>query len=185
MDNRPRVSDTANPVDEYNCGDKDLGSPNMHCPGGTFPGKGEGGEPDGNGPNCNPLGNVLIVQDTDETCVSDNKDGGHMEFEFNPPVEYVKNIGLLDVDYATMVQTLFIDKNGETRNANVMVPVLGDNSYQLLPLNVEEVTGPAKKISLIMSRSVGASSIDFCYQLMTAAVPPTSDLTTSQHSQTI
>jgi hypothetical protein len=66
-----------------------------------------------------------------------------------------------------------------------MVPILGDNSYQLLLLNVEEVTSPVKKISLIMSQSVGVSSIAFCYQSMTAAVPPTSDLTTSQHSQTI
>ncbi len=177
MDTRPRVFDTANPVDEYDCGDKDLGSPNMRCPGGTFPGKGEGGEPDGNGPNCNPLGNVLIVQDSDDTCLCDTKEGGHMAFEFNPPVEYVKNIGLLDVDYPSMVQTLFADKNGETRNANIMVPILGDNSYQLLPLNVEEVTGPVKKISLIMSRSVGVSSIAFCYQSTTTAVPPTSDIT--------
>jgi hypothetical protein len=146
MDTRPQVFDTANPVDEYNCGDKDLGSPNMHCPGGTFPGKGEGGEPDGNWPNCNPLGNVLIVQDSIETCLSDNKEGGHMEFEFNPPVKYMKNIGLFDVDYESIVQTLFIDKSGETRNANIMVPILGDKSYQLLLLNVEEVTGPDKKI---------------------------------------
>jgi hypothetical protein len=65
-DTRPRVFDTSDPVDGT-CGDPDLGSPNMRCenPG---PGTGEEGEPDGKGPNCNPLGNVLIVQEPGEEC---------------------------------------------------------------------------------------------------------------------
>lgn len=61
----PRLFDTANPGGQDGFGDKDLGAPNRHCtPSG--PGKGEGGEPDEVGANCNPLGNVLIVQEPND-----------------------------------------------------------------------------------------------------------------------
>lgn len=55
--------------------DPDLGAPNMRCdnPG---PGVGEGGEPDGAGPNCAELGNVLIIQNATATCPDDDEDGG-------------------------------------------------------------------------------------------------------------
>ena len=127
------------------------------------PGKGEEGEPDGNGPNCNPLGNVLIVQEPGEPCPDDNVDGGVMEFEFDPPVDYVKNIGLLDVDYSTVIKIKYLDEDNETKKEKISVPILGDNSYQLLPLDVEKVTGPVKSLSLIMTRSAGVSSLTFCY----------------------
>lgn len=55
--------DMTNPV-EGKCGDLDLGAPNERCGG---PGIGEDGEPDGKGPNCLPLGNVLIVQEPGST----------------------------------------------------------------------------------------------------------------------
>lgn len=60
-ENRPRLFNTS---DVGN--DPDLGAPNKWCtpPG---PGKGSGGEPGGAGPNCDPLGNVLIVQTSDKT----------------------------------------------------------------------------------------------------------------------
>jgi hypothetical protein len=57
--NKPRIFDSKHPTG----GDYDLGSPNYSChpPG---PGKGEGGRK-GNHPgeNCNPLYNVLIIQE--------------------------------------------------------------------------------------------------------------------------
>ena len=170
--NAPVVLDTAEPGGETEdaCGDSDLGSPNMLCPGGG-PGKGEGGEPDGKGPNCNPLGNVLIVQEPDQPCPDDNVDGGVMKFEFDPPVDYVKDIGLLDVDYATVIKISFINEEGEMEDTNIVVPILGDNSYQLLSLDVDEVTGPVKSVSLIMTRSAGVSSLTFCYPPVTAPAP--------------
>ena len=61
----PRLFDTANPGGKDGYGDPDLGAPNERCNGGG-PGWGEGGEPDGAGPNCNPLGNVLIVQEPND-----------------------------------------------------------------------------------------------------------------------
>lgn len=67
---RPRVFDTAGPVDGE-CGNSEFGAPNMRCLPYDGPGIGEGGEPDGNGTNCNPLGNVLIVQEPGEDCPHD------------------------------------------------------------------------------------------------------------------
>ncbi len=181
---RPRVFDTANPVQDDDCGDVNLGSPNRHCPGNGGPGMGNGGNPDGNGPNCTPLGNVLLVPDgKDETCLRRNTQASIMEFEFNPPVTYVRSIGLLGVDSAMLIQTSFLDPQGEARHANVEPPILGANSYQLLSLNVEEVTGPVQKISLIMTQSVAVSSIAFC-----RALPPldiSTDFPTKDSSLTL
>jgi len=67
----------------------------MRCPGGG-PAKGDQGEPDGNGPNCDPLGNMLIVQEPGETCPDDNVYGGVIKFDFDPPVDYVKSIAWSD-----------------------------------------------------------------------------------------
>lgn len=72
----PRLFDTANPGGATNddCGDRDLGAPNKECPGGG-PGEGVGGEPGAPGENCDPLGNVLIIQEPGEDCPDDNVDG--------------------------------------------------------------------------------------------------------------
>jgi hypothetical protein len=139
---RPRVFDTADPGGETPdaCGDANLGPPKMRCPGGG-PGKGDHGDPDGNGPNCDPLSNVLIVQKPGETRPDDNVDGGVIKFGFDPLVDYVKSIGLLDVDYSTVIRTKYLDDNSDkTKRKKIFVPNLGDNSYQLLPLR-NKVTG--------------------------------------------
>lgn len=72
----PRLFDTSNPGGATNkvCGDRDLGAPNKKCPGGG-PGEGVGGEPGAVGENCDPLGNVLIIQEPGEDCPDDNVDG--------------------------------------------------------------------------------------------------------------
>jgi hypothetical protein len=152
----PRVFDTTNPV-EGDCGDPDLGSPNMRCDGGG-PGKGEDGEPDGNGPNCSPLGNVLIIQEPGEDCPDDNVDGGMMTFDFEPMAEYVKDIGLLDVDYSTTISITFMNEDGDMDVKTMAVPELGDNSYQLLSIDASQV----KQLKISMERSVGVSSLTYC-----------------------
>lgn len=76
--NTPMVFDTA----KADCGDSDLGSPNMRCDGGG-PGKGEG-EPDGNGPNCVPLEHVLIVQEPGKDCPDDSGDGERWKLSLSP-----------------------------------------------------------------------------------------------------
>jgi hypothetical protein len=75
--------------------DPDLGAPNKFCPGGG-PGKGDGGKPDGPFPNCNPQGNLLVIQDPrkNPSVANDSPFGGCLFFEFERPIELV-NIGLL------------------------------------------------------------------------------------------
>jgi hypothetical protein len=108
----PRVFDTSNPGDEES-GDPDLGSPNERCipPG---PGIGEGGEPGGDGENCSPLGNALIVQEgnDDLDVPDDNEDGGMIVFDFKKMAEYVYEVGLLDVDDKTSVSVIYRTSNG-------------------------------------------------------------------------
>ena len=97
---RPRLFDTANPRCEGDTGgDPDLGAPNQKCtPSG--PGRGIGGNPGKPGENCDPLGNVLIIQepDSDHTCPDDSRDGGMIVFDFVEPAEIVYAMGFLDID---------------------------------------------------------------------------------------
>lgn len=68
---KARIFDTANPGADDATGDPDLGSPNINCPGGGV-GIGAGGEPGKTGENCAPLGNVLIIQESDKRWADDN-----------------------------------------------------------------------------------------------------------------
>jgi hypothetical protein len=78
-----------------------------------------------------------------------NVDGRVIEFDFDPPVNYVKNIGLLDVDYATVIRISFFNEDDESKDAQIAVPILGDNSYQLFSLATDKVTGPVTKLSIV------------------------------------
>ena len=157
---RPRIFDTADPGGEKpsDCGDSDLGAPNKYCPGGG-PGKGIGGEPGKPGENCEPLGNVLIVQEPGEDCPDDNGDGGLITLDF--PAEggnYVYEIGLLDVDYATKVVIVYEKSPGTLEEYEITVPLLGDNSYQTVIIDQANV----KWIKVMFARSGAVTSITFC-----------------------
>jgi hypothetical protein len=89
--------------------DPDLGSPNAKCD--SFTGRGVGGIGVGGEPyledgvtsnpfaNCEPLGNVLIIQKdgSPATIPNDSAYGGCMSFVFDAPV-HVHDVGLLDID---------------------------------------------------------------------------------------
>jgi hypothetical protein len=57
----------------------------------------------------------------------------------------LKNIGLLDVDYATIIKIIFHNEYRQLEAKNIGVPVLGDNSYQLLPLDLDDIMGLVHK----------------------------------------
>jgi hypothetical protein len=158
---RPRVFDTANTGNNDIDGDSDLGSPNKRCkPAG--PGVGKGGEPDEKGANCTPLCNVLIVQERNQNMdiPDDNVSGGSIIFDFEPEAQFVSKIGLLDVDYKTSISVLYKTQSGKvTRKTIKAPPILGDNSYQELPINMANVS----RVTLTMERSGAVSSISFCY----------------------
>lgn len=105
-----------------------------------------------------------------------------IEFEFDPPVEYVKNVGLLNVEQPSIIQIAFIGEGGEVEDTNVILPILGVNSYQLLPLDVGEVTGSVKKVTLVMTSSAAVSSLAFCYPPVTTPAAISDIIPASQAS---
>jgi hypothetical protein len=157
---RPRVFDTSNPGKDNDSGDPDLGSPNGRCnPAG--PGVGQGGEPREVGENCTPLGNVLIIQETNANMdiPDDNMNGGSIVFDFEPKAQFVSKIGLLDIDYQTKISVVYETEGGKTKTKTIQVPILGDNSYQELSIDLAHV----KRLALSLKRSGAVSSISFCY----------------------
>ena len=165
----PRLFDTSNVGNEI-YGDADLGTPNERCspPG---PGRGEGGEPGMKGENCEFLGNVLIIQENnfDSSIPDDNVNGGIILFDFENVAEYVYDIGLLDVNYNASITVIYQATNGNMKRKKITVPILGDNSYQALPINTANV----RQILLTMVRSAAVTSISFCSPSMVAPITPT------------
>jgi hypothetical protein len=160
----PRIFDTSNPGTN-GLGDPDLGSPNALCnPSG--PGIGVGGQPKNVnlGANCAPLGHVLIIQEAnkDLTVPDDNGKAGTMEFNFAPAASFVGNIGLLDVDENISVEVLYklTPSTLTSTTAYFTAPVLGDNSYQLLAINLPNV----QQVKVIPQRSVAVTSLYFCHR---------------------
>lgn len=82
--------------------DLDLGSPNESCEG---PGKGLGGQVGSKYENCEPLGNVVFVQQSN-TASADNLEGSRstLIFRFNDTVT-LHRFKILDVDGPHAVQT--------------------------------------------------------------------------------
>ena len=78
-------------------------APNRACNGirnvPAGPGKGQGGKPDAEWPNCVPQGNLLIIQDWryPESRANDSPWGGCFYFDFVQPVSLV-NTGLIDIE---------------------------------------------------------------------------------------
>jgi hypothetical protein len=85
--------------------DPDLGSPNQFCPGGG-PGIGLGGGPNSEYPNCDRLGNLLIIQNPKKPIgqPNDSAFGGCFVFKFSSAVSLI-NFGILDIDEGVEVNT--------------------------------------------------------------------------------
>ena len=172
----PRVFDTANPGGETPeaCGDSDLGAPNKACPGGG-PGRGIGGIPGQPGENCEPLGNALIVQEPGESCPDDNVNGGIINIVFPATNgQYVYELGLLDIDYEAVVEVGYETLTG-FKQRNIPVPLLGDNSYQVLAINQANV----KWIKVKIERSGAITSIKLCPEESVTPPPSGTQPTTS------
>lgn len=77
-------------------GNAALGSPNGYCPGGRHPGQGDGGKPGSAFANCNPQGNLLIVQDAGQRQPYDNPTGGSIRFKFERPA-YIESVTIMNI----------------------------------------------------------------------------------------
>jgi hypothetical protein len=91
------------------------------------------------------------------------------------PATVVNEIALLDIDYETKLTVLYMTPNGNMSVKTIVVPQLGDNSYQVVKIETPNV----KQIVLMAARSVGVASLSFCYEkpteptLSPVATPPT------------
>jgi hypothetical protein len=114
---KARIFDSADPTG----GDKDLGSPNQSCEGGG-PGFGFGGKPGKRGENCNPLGKLLIIQESKKDSPDDHWKGGTFTFTSTGGTEMTYlNIGVIDADYTEI-----------TLDHSVKFDGVGDNGFQEL-----------------------------------------------------
>jgi hypothetical protein len=147
-----RLFDTSDPV-----GDTGLGSPNEQCshPG---PGVGQGGKPGELGENCEPQGNVLIIQqdNADDDTPVPNPNGGTITFDFTAKVQAVHEIALMDLDLNAI--TTITVKYGNDQVKTINVTGLGDNAVQTVPINLDQVS----ELSLELTTSGAVASISFC-----------------------
>jgi len=155
----PSLFDTADPG-TLKAGDPDLGAPNERCPGGG-PGTGTAGEPGKPGENCAPLGNVLIIQEMNDTPYTsdDNVSDGIITLDFlEAGGQYVYEIGLLDIDFETAVIVEYETGSGELAKFVIAVDLLGENSLQTVQINQSNV----RRIKVMMENSGAVTFIRFC-----------------------
>jgi len=145
-----RLFDSLNPTGN----DDDLGSPNMRCSPSGGPGKGEGGEPDMEGENCEPLGNVLIIQEGTKAEPDDDSHGGVIHFDFTSVK--VLEIGLLDIedDEDGTITIVTVDGTEKT----IGVDGLGNNSVQNVSIDVDNVS----RLSVTLAGSGAVTFISIC-----------------------
>ncbi len=125
--NRAMVFDSSAPTG----GDLDLGTPNQAFGG---PGVGAGGAT-----NTEALGNVLIIsEDGDASDPDDEAHGGTFTFTFDQPIS-LNYLDLLDIDTnesGGSVVTVTTASGTQTFD----IPTAGNNSWQRLDIDVDEVT---------------------------------------------
>lgn len=150
-----RVFDSANPG-TYNSGDPDLGSPNSACPGGG-PGLGEGGIPGSQFENCDPLGNLIIVQASNKVQPDDHERGSRITFKFDHPT-YVDNIVVIDNDGCNcdpVSITLHKDVAGKVKRTGETAT--GNNGVAKISIDVHRVT----KMEVYFPTSGAIASLDY------------------------
>jgi hypothetical protein len=153
-----------------NDGDDDLGAPNSACPTpegwvGPYPkpGKGPGGEPilsNGNpNPymNCERLGNVLIIQESNKGCPDDTGNGGWINFDFRVPVD-LKEAVILDIDEGVTPKIMLWYGNAQYKE--IITPPTQNNGLWKQAIDLPEVT----KMSIVYagSGSIGELVYGFC-----------------------
>ena len=188
------VFDTTRPIDAFGCGsasdghgDPDLGAPNRQCPGGG-PGKGkpvknsegvtlyESGGPDSPHPNCNHIGNVLVIQESNKNCPDDSGAGGTIAFEFAAGVDF-EFAGLLDTDEKNTPEITLTDTNGNDYPV-ITVEATGDNGYTAEYADLANV----KKISILYHGSGSIAALG--YRVCPTSTPTAEPSTTPSQSPT-
>jgi hypothetical protein len=139
---KARIFDSTKPT----ANDFDLGTPNAKCPGGG-PGIGIDGVPGKPGENCIPLGNLLIIQESNKPEPDDNPVGGILSFVFDSP-KRIGHIGIID-GWNTLEAT-----TPEGKIVTFTFPAFGKNAAQMLHLDIV-----VKKMRVLVHHGGGFSEI--------------------------
>jgi Tol biopolymer transport system component len=151
--------------------DWDLGSPNEDFGG---PGRGTGGEEGQPGENRWPLGNVLIIsEDGDQEDPDDHYAGGTFIFTFETP-SMIHEVQLLDIDANETTGKIVAYDQGENKLGTFRMQQFGNNSVQMVPINLENVT----RLEIHLQSSGAVTAISFCDETPKPPTPePTPDPT--------
>lgn len=121
---------------------------------------GIGGAPGTEGETCELLGNILIIQEEGCDSPDDNERGGMIVFDFFEPAELVYEMGFLDIEEEESTVTIsHLSNSGMTMTTVFDLRNLGDNSKQVLDINIDNVT----QIKVTLGGSGAVTFIDFCY----------------------
>jgi hypothetical protein len=189
----PRLFDSSHPWTRYGIEDPDLGSPNEKCQAGG-PGEGKGGRPGQPGENCEPLGNVLVIQKTNTTASNDNSRGGMITFHFKFPVAELIAIGFIDLEGKSLdldqgdedasqddglpdAILQICSSNGEVTSRKVAGT--GNNGVLTKQLGFENVT----TIQVVLEGTGAITFLSMC--LDTASVRPNGELSSSSSSSSV
>lgn len=144
--NEAWIFDSSNPTG----GDTDLGTPNAAFSG---PGIGTGGA-SGTGQNDVALGNLLIIQENNNSIPDDDRRGGDLVFGFTGP-STVTSMTIVDIDGNN---SSYVEL--QTVNGTVSFPLadLGDNSVQTLMINTSGVT----QMTVHFGGSGGIGEMNIC-----------------------
>jgi len=109
------------------------------------------------------LGKVLIIsEDGDSSDPDDAAIGGILRFEFDDLVN-VESVGLLDIEERGSTVTLF-DESGAAIST-IPIPSLGDNSFQQLAINVDQVAS----VEVFFTGSGAVTDLNFLQPVMSSA----------------
>jgi len=149
------IFDSSNPTG----GDDDLGTPNEDFGG---PGVGTGGKSGQLGENKIPQGKILIIsEDNDPNDPDDKGDGGTITFTFNQAMR-IDEVHVLDIDENGSKIQAFDAATGGNLIREVSMQNLGDNSFQIVPVNVSN----ARRLEIIFAGSGGIPAVVFCRNSM-------------------
>ena len=91
------------------------------------------------GANCEPIGNVLIVQsnsETDENVPEPNSEGGIISFLFSPAISLVYSVGVISANHSSIT----VVHKDETQTTKLSVTPLGLDHVQSVAIDLTQVS---------------------------------------------
>ena len=122
------------------------------------------------GENCDPLGNILIVQEQGEDCPDDTMMGGEIVFDYVERAELLIEMGFLDVSIGSTVTVYHSMADGMEAETEFNLPRIGENGKQVLEINIENVS----KVVVVFGGGGAVTNVSFCYSpIETPTASPT------------